>query len=125
MAKRFSAVRIIMDHLCHPPIDDGPPFRRAEDFFAFSDLSNVYLKLSMQNFENWSPLPGSPEPFIQRLVDLWGAGRIIWGSNYPEIDGPLSRIVEISQQTLAFLPLRDREAIFGGTAATLYPILAT
>jgi predicted TIM-barrel fold metal-dependent hydrolase len=125
MAKRFPSVRIVMDHLCHPPIDDGPPFHRAADFFTFSDLPNVYLKLTMQNFENWNALTGIPEPFIQRCVDLWGSGRMIWGSNYPEIVGPLSRIVEVSQRTLAFLPMRDREAIFGGTAAMLYPILSS
>ena len=49
---------------------------------------------------------------------------MIWGSNYPEITGPLSRIVDVSQRTLAFLPEPQREAIFSRTAATLYPILS-
>jgi predicted TIM-barrel fold metal-dependent hydrolase len=124
MAKRFPAVRIIMDHLCNPRIDDGPPFRRADDFFAFSSFPNVYIKLTAFNLTTWSAFPGVTQPFVQRCVDLWGADRMIWGSNYPEVVGPLARIVEWSQRELAFLPELQRAAIFGGTAPALYPMLS-
>jgi predicted TIM-barrel fold metal-dependent hydrolase len=125
IVERFSTVPILMDHLCNPPFDDGPPFRRAEalGFFTFSDFPNVYLKLTARNLTDMSAFPNYLEPFVQRCVDRWGADRIVWGSNYPRTEGPLSRLVDFSQRLLAFLPQAQREAIFGGTAPTLYPVL--
>jgi predicted TIM-barrel fold metal-dependent hydrolase len=123
LAQRFSSVPIIMDHLCSPPFDDGPPFRRADPFFALADLPNVYLKLTARNLTDLAALPGVTQPFVQRLVDVWGADRIIWGSNYPRTEGPLAALVQFSLRELAFLPESQRAAIFGGTASQLYPVL--
>jgi predicted TIM-barrel fold metal-dependent hydrolase len=58
---------------------------------------------------------------MRRCIELFGANRIAWGSNYPTSAGPLTRLVEFAQTELAFLSETEREAIFNGTARSLYP----
>ena len=65
----------------------------------------------------------TPESFFGKLVSDFGANRIAWGSNYPASEKSLPDLVKLAQETLSFLPARDREWIFSGTAETLYPAL--
>jgi predicted TIM-barrel fold metal-dependent hydrolase len=124
MVERFSTVRVILDHLCHVPADDGPPFHAADALWAFADSPNVYLKLSTANFNELNRQPGIAQPFVRLCVERFGSGRIAWGSNYPSTAGPLSKLVDLAKNELAFLPEADREAIFSTTALSLYPVLA-
>ena len=66
----------------------------------------------------------TPESFFGKLVADFGANRIAWGSNYPASEKSLPDLVKLAEETLSFLPARDREWIFSLTAQTLYPSLA-
>jgi predicted TIM-barrel fold metal-dependent hydrolase len=46
MAERFPRVRIILDHLARPALEDGPPYTTADSFLALARYPNVYLKLT-------------------------------------------------------------------------------
>ena len=50
---------------------------------------------------------GVLEPLMRRCIELFGANRIAWGSNYPTSAGPLTRLVEFAQTELAFLSETD------------------
>ena len=62
--------------------------------------------------------------FPERFAGVFSAARIAWGSNYPASERSLPDLLSLAQDTLAFLPDRDREWIFSLTAQTLYPSLA-
>ena len=47
--------------------------------------------------------------------------RMAWGSNYPASAGTLVGLLELARNTVACLPPRDQEQLFGGTALNLYP----
>jgi predicted TIM-barrel fold metal-dependent hydrolase len=66
----------------------------------------------------------TPETFFGKVVDEFGAGRLAWGSNFPASERTLPELVKLAQDTLGFLPARDREWIFARTAQVLYPALA-
>jgi len=59
-----------------------------------------------------------------RLVDVFGADRIAFGSNYPSSEGRLPEIVARGRSVLACLPEADRHMILAGTAQIPYPALA-
>jgi len=82
------------------------------------------LKVTERNFVGARTGKATPETFFGRLVADFGASRIAWGSNYPAAERSLPDLLSLAQDTLAFLPDRDREWIFSLTAQTLYPSLA-
>jgi predicted TIM-barrel fold metal-dependent hydrolase len=81
------------------------------------------LKLSTNNLREWNAGAGSVRTFLQKCVDLFGARRIAWGSNYPASEGTLPELAALARTELAFLPETDREWIFYRTAESLYPAL--
>jgi L-fuconolactonase len=121
--KRFPKLRVILDHLARPIQENGPPYKGADSLWGLAKYPNVYLKVTERNLVGAGAGKATPESFFGRLITDFGANRIAWGSNYPASEKPLPELVELAKDTLGFLPLRDREWIFSGTAQTLYPSL--
>ena len=121
--ERFSKLRVILDHLARPQQEDGPPYIGAGSLWSLAAYPNVYLKVSERNLVGARQGKATPETFFGKLVSDFGANRIAWGSNYPASEKSLPDLVKLAEETLSFLPARDREWIFSGTAETLYPAL--
>ena len=124
LIERFPGVKIILDHLMRAPIDDGPPYRVAAGLFSLARHATVYLKLTTDSLRHAREGKASPESFFGKVVGEFGAERIAWGSNFPNVAGPLKSILGECRQALAFLPAKDQEWIFCRTAQSLYPALA-
>jgi predicted TIM-barrel fold metal-dependent hydrolase len=122
--ERFPGLRVILDHLARPVQEDGPPYSGADSLWGLASFPQVYLKVTERNLVGATTGQATPETFFGRLVSEFGASRIAWGSNYPASERSLADLVKLAQETLAFLPARDREWIFSGTAKLLYPALA-
>jgi L-fuconolactonase len=123
MVKRFPRVRIILDHMGRPAIDDGPPYAAAGSLFALAKYPNIYLKVTERNFTQSRGGKATPETFFPKVVEAFGASRLAWGSNYPSSEGSLPELLALAKTTLACLPQGDRDWIFAKTAQALYPAL--
>ncbi len=124
LAKKFSNVNIILDHLGRPDVLDGAPYAKAASLFELADVPNIYLKLTPRIFDDVKKEKASAETFFSRVAAAFGAGRMAWGSNFPTSPGALSEILATAQAGLASLGEEDRSWIFGKTAQHLYPALA-
>lgn len=122
--ERFPRVRIVLDHLLHAPMTDGPPYQEASGLFGMAQYPNVYLKLTSAIIRRSREGRATPQSFFGKLLETFGSARIAWGSNYPAVEGSLPELVADARSTLAILPAEDRENIFWRTAAALYPALA-
>src|SRR6202035_3942594 len=71
MAERFPRVRIILDHLARPVLEDGPPYAAADNLFALSRYPNVYLKLTPRTFTESRKGKASAETFFRQLVSTF------------------------------------------------------
>jgi L-fuconolactonase len=125
LAKRFPGVNIILDHLGRPDIIDGPPYRKASSLFGLQPFENIYLKLTPRIFGDAKRGEASPETFFPRLVEVFGAHRLAWGSNFPASEGTIKANLDIAKARLACLPAEAQEWIFARTAQALYPTLAS
>jgi predicted TIM-barrel fold metal-dependent hydrolase len=123
MIERFPKVKVLLDHMARPTLDDGPPYAAAASLFALARYPSVYLKLTKRNFEQARSGKATPETFFPKLVADFGAQRLAWGSNYPSSEGTLPDILKVAQQALAVLPQADQDWIFAKTAQVLYPAL--
>jgi len=120
---RFPKVRVILDHLLHAPMGDGPPYAAAAPLFEMADYPNIYLKLTSAIVRRTRDERATPASFFDKLLGAFGSERIAWGSNYPAVEGALLDIVADSKAALSILSETDQENIFWRTAASLYPSL--
>ena len=123
LAKKFSRVNIILDHLGRPDVLDGPPYANAAGLFAIADIPNIFMKLTPRIFGDVKKDKASAETFFPRVVEAFGAQRMAWGSNFPTSPGTLADILATAQAGLASLSADDQAWIFGKTAQKLYPTL--
>ena len=121
--ERFPRVRLIIDHLGRPPVEDGPPYNAAKDYFALADFPNCHLKLTPSGLKSTIKGKATADTLIPKLVGVFGANRIAWGSNYPASPGTMGEIVAASKLALRALSDADRSWIFAKTAQQLYPVL--
>jgi predicted TIM-barrel fold metal-dependent hydrolase len=124
MSDRFPRTKIILDHLARPVLSDGPPYAEAAALWELASHPNIYLKATPRTFTEVQEGKATAESFFRKLVDEFGAKRILWGSNYPASEGSLSELLQVAERGLASLSEQERAWIFGKTAISLYPELA-
>lgn len=120
---RFPSIPLIIDHLGRPPVADGPPYNDAKDYFALADFPNVYLKFTLSALSRMITGNANTDTLMPKLVSIFGADRIAWGSNYPATAGTMAEILATAREACRTLSAEDRAWIFGGTAQRLYPVL--
>ena len=89
--------------------------------WALADLAgyeNLVVKLSTGVFDAAAL---SPRSAVSRLVDLFGAERIVWGSDHPQVhDRAYPALVTLVTDALSGLDPTTQAAVLGGTAARLW-----
>ena len=101
------------------------PTRTPGSSSSSPDIGQVYLKITPFNVTPKSWGKATPDTFFAKLVDTFGASRIAWGSNFPNSHGTVSEILAAARQAFSFARASDQDWIFGKTALTLYPTLAS
>ncbi len=123
LLQNFPRATIILDHLASPDARDGEPYQAAQPLFDLASNPNIFLKVTIRNIRMIAEGGGRFEPYFRKVVDVFGAHRIAWGSNFPTSDVSLKKIVEESKQAFSFLTDDERNNIFYRTAEKLYPTL--
>ena len=122
--ERHPQVRVALDHLGAPRLEDGPPYESTAPLFELTRLPNVYLKFSSVNLYGAAKGRSTPREFFNRLLQAFGSHRIMWGSNFPNTyDRSLKDQLANRLDELSFVPEADRRWLFSETALSLWPIL--
>jgi L-fuconolactonase len=122
--ERFPKVRVLLDHCARPDLSDGTPYVAAHALFDIAAFPGVYLKLTNRTLAAATAGKSTPQAFLARVIETFGAGRIAWGSNFPAAEGSLPSLVATAHDALASLSPDDQAMILSGTAATIYPALS-
>ena len=123
LSKRFPKAKIIIDHLAHADTSDGAPYKKASPLFGLAPFENIYLKLTPTVVEYSQRELATPDTFFPRLVEVFGAQRLAWGSDYPATKGELGEILGRLKDAIKSLSADDQAWILGKTALSLYPKL--
>lgn len=123
VADRYPDLSIVIDHGAKPAIRDGilDPWRA--DMAALAARPNTVCKLSGLVTEAgpaWTV--EDLRPYVDWLMEVYGPGRLIWGSDWPVVDlaGGYDRWRETMLELLAPLTRAEREAVLGGNAERIY-----
>lgn len=130
LSERYPGLHMVLDHLAHPPLGrlshpslrprDWEPWRTLLRAAAANPL--VYAKVSglYPSRTDWSA--ADIRPFVEFAVELFGAGRLMVGSDWPvsELHGGYLRVWTELSKILGELPPADRHAVLSGTACACY-----
>jgi predicted TIM-barrel fold metal-dependent hydrolase len=119
---RHPRVPVALDHGAFPDLTGGPPYPRAASLFALAAQPPVHVKLSTHGLH--AARRSSPDghvTFTNTLVERFGAHRIAWGSDHPQLfETPYPEMVALGRDACRDLSDADRRALLGGTAGRLF-----
>ena len=129
IADRYPHLRLIIDHMGYPQVNDPAAFQPILDLARFD---NMHFKLSDVHGRSQQGFPYTDvHPFIQQLLNAFGASRTIWGTGYPGHHRvkhkwpPLAEELRLIREGLPFLSAADKDQILGDTAAKLWRLPAS
>ena len=124
LTRRLHDVRFVIDHLAKPPIATGELAPWEGRMAPFRELEHVGCKVSgMVTEADWSSwTPHDLRPYIDRVLDVFGPDRLLFGSDWPVclLAASYGDVVAAAGATLSGLSESDRAKVFGGTATAVY-----
>jgi L-fuconolactonase len=123
LAQRHPTLGIVIDHGAKPEISSGMLQPWAADIARVARETQAACKLSglvTEAAPHWSV--ADLQPYVGHLLDVFGPHRLMWGSDWPvvELAGGYLRWRDATLELLRHLPDAARNAVLGGTAATVY-----
>jgi L-fuconolactonase len=120
VARRVPDLRIVIDHLGKPPIATGEVEPWSTLLARAARMPNVFAKVSgldAGGTDHWTA--ADIAPYIDRALELFGARRLMFGSDWPvaNLRGGYNKVWRETNLVLARLSQDEREQILGDTAA--------
>ncbi len=122
-ARHYPELPIVIDHAAKPRIASGELAPWREHMSQLARLPHVYCKLSGLATEaapDWQE--NDLKPYVDHLLDAFGAQRVIWGSDWPVLNlaADYGRWMTTSESLLAHLDEPSKRQIFGLNAQKFY-----
>jgi L-fuconolactonase len=136
LARRHPTLRLVIDHGAKPLMHAhtaGPAMQQGQDWQQWQgglqtlaqQTRSAPLMCKLSGL--WTEAPaGEPcehvRPWAQALLEIWGAERLIWGSDWPVLEraGRYDQWHDWSVDLLAPLSPAQRQAVLGGNARRMY-----
>ncbi len=122
--EKNDALPVIIDHAAKPQKDDVQAWQEGMKRLAAN--GRIYCKLSGLLTEFGGDDLANPEPRLRmlfgQLLDWFGPGRIVWGSDWPVLTlaASFERWSALTEMLLRDLSPAERDAIMGGNARRFY-----
>ncbi|MEV8467653.1 amidohydrolase family protein [Fluviibacterium sp. DFM31] len=127
LAGRYPGLPIVIDHIAKPVMGGGvaPDADWADGIGRLATRDNVWCKLSGVVTEagpGWTT--GDLAPFAAHVLDAFGAGRVMFGSDWPVVTlaSDYATWAQTADWLIADLPAPEQAEVRGGTAARFYGI---
>jgi L-fucono-1,5-lactonase len=117
-------LQFVLDHIAKPRIAEGKDPDWRQHMPALAVLPNVAVKLSgMVTEANWASwTPADLRPFAASVVDWFGAGRLMFGSDWPVclLATSYEGVVNGLEEAIGPLSAGDAARVFGLNAVSAY-----
>jgi L-fuconolactonase len=114
----------VIDHIAKPRIRDAVISPWREYMRQLAERENVYCKLSgvitEADWRRWKP--EQLRPYIQVVIDVFGPGRLMFGSDWPVLllAGEYGSWADVVCSEIAHLNTEEQEAVLANTAIRVY-----
>ena len=123
-ADRNPELRLVVDHLAKPPIKAGEMEPWARDFRELARRPHVLLKASgLVTEADWARWTADQlRAYLDVAFDAFGAGRILFGSDYPVclLAASYRQVLQVVVDQIAGLSETERARVLAGNAIDFY-----
>jgi predicted TIM-barrel fold metal-dependent hydrolase len=125
MVRRFSEVKVVIDHMAFLDAKEAPPYPTFSNLLRLAKYPNVFVKVSNLVLCSHEPYPHQEVfPFIHMLLEAFRPERLMWASDWPLITvreaGGYLAALELVRTHIDFLSTSDREWLFSRTAKKVW-----
>jgi len=114
-------VTVVIDHFGAIASDAGPPDHGVDELITgIARFEGANIKFTTIPLGRLDQAGIDPQPLVRRVMDLFGAERMMWGSDIAQSPGSYDYMTRLGRQSVAALPSRQQEQILSGTAKRLY-----
>jgi L-fuconolactonase len=121
---RFQDATVVLDHVANPPWRPDPPDFGLDSVLPLARFERVIIKFATLNLERLEAAHVEPGPVLRRLVEVFGADRVMWGSDAPNTPGEYAEMLLRMRTAISDLSIVDQGAVLARTAQSVYPRLA-
>ena len=114
MATRFPDLRIVLDHIFLPTVTD-PDCGIGAQFDGIAAQANVSVKFTSLNMDATREEGVAPERVLRRAVDVFGADKVMWGSDIGTSAGTYKEMIRRAIESTALLNVDERRKVLHDT----------
>jgi L-fuconolactonase len=119
MADRFPNLSIVLDHIFLPTVTD-PDFGIGSQFYGFAARDNISVKFTSLNMDVIREKGIAPEAVLRRVVDFFGADKVMWGSDIGTSSGTYKEMVERAVASTELLDEEERRKVLHDTGRRVF-----
>ncbi len=114
-------LQVVIDHFGAIKSDAGPPDHGVDELLegvaAFEGVNVKFTTIPLGRLEKAGV---DARPVVARVKDLFGPGRMMWGSDISQSPGTYSQMVDLGRRSVEGMSQADMDLILGGTAKRVY-----
>lgn len=119
--EELPTAKVVIDHFSNMNVDAGPPDYGLDDALArLVEFSGVAVKFTTIPLGKLEKAGVDAAPIVRRIVDHFGANRVMWGSDVSQSPGSYEYMSGLARNSVTLLTEAERSQVLGGTAAALY-----
>jgi len=119
-AVRYPNVNILLDHIGFPRAELGPNFGLSPQHRALAAHKNVFYKYTTLLIEQLHAAHVPFQPFLEHMVQTFGADQMAWGSDIGNTPGSMFMWVQHALDSASGLPEAQQRNLFYNTAARIH-----
>jgi predicted TIM-barrel fold metal-dependent hydrolase len=118
--ERFPNVRIVLDHLLEPEMEEGEHFGLDERYEKLAGHERIFFKFTSINLDICREAGIPANKVLRRAVDLYGADHVMWGSDIGTSSGTYKDMVQRMIAASDLLTPAEQRAVWHDTGRRVF-----
>ncbi|CAN5551842.1 hypothetical protein BH09PSE5_BH09PSE5_16120 [soil metagenome] len=120
LSKNYPDVRIVLDHLLEPEMDEGDHFGLDERYEKLGGIANIFFKFTSINLDICRETGIPADKVLRRAVDLFGPDHVMWGSDIGTSSGTYKDMVQRMLDACVLLSAEEQRAVLHDTGKAVF-----
>lgn len=118
LGKTYPNARIVIDHVLSPNLQSGADYGIDATYAQLSQQKNLYFKFT--NINLGSQPTAITQGFVRRLVQVYGADHVLWGSDAGNSPGSYHELVNRIVESAGALTEAERKQVLHDTGDAVF-----
>ncbi|HQZ04444.1 MAG TPA: amidohydrolase family protein [Burkholderiaceae bacterium] len=120
LARQYPDIRLVLDHLLEPEMEEGADFGLDARYETLAAEKNIFFKFTSINLDICREAGIPADKVLRRAVDLYGADRVMWGSDIGTSSGTYADMVQRLLVAAQSLTPQEQAAVFHDTGKRVF-----